>query len=98
MSNTNNDDAAVSVWSGDRKRERGGRFAVEERCEFCGKPITVATGGHFSDDEVLNAPDSTGLGLLLCGRVRCSNKRDALTTAERRDAYAAGRARNDAAK
>jgi hypothetical protein len=72
------------------KRDCAGRFEVEQRCDFCGKPITERTGGHVSDAEVCGETD--GPGFYLCGRARCETARDALDAEARLARYAAGRA------
>lgn len=76
-------------------RDRAGRYAVEQRCDFCGKPITEKTGGHVTDEDVCGVSD--GPGFYLCGRTRCESQRDALDIEARRARYDAGRIRNDAA-
>lgn len=77
------------------KRYRAGRYAIEQRCDFCRKPITEKTGGHVTDDEVCGASD--GPGFYLCGRARCEAERAALDVEARRASYAAGRHSNEAA-
>ncbi len=77
------------------RRDRAGRYAVEQRCDHCGKPITERTGGHVTDDEVCGASD--GPGFHLCGRTRCEAQRSALDIETRWVRYAAGRSRNEAA-
>jgi len=75
-----------------RKRDRAGRYDVEQRCDCCGQPITERTGGHVTDDEVCGATD--GPGFYLCSRVRCERSRSGLDVEARRALYTAGRARN----
>jgi hypothetical protein len=87
-------DQACSVVGGERRRERGGRYAVEQRCDACCKPITTATGGHFTDIEVCGGGD--GPGFFLCGRERCCKRRN-VDIDDRRAMYTAGRILNDAA-
>jgi len=82
------------VIGGDRKRDRAGRFDVEQRCDACSKPITERTGGHVTDDEVCGTSDAPGF--YLCGRARCERQRASLEIDARRSLYAEGRARNDA--
>lgn len=76
-----------------RRRDRAGRYAIEQRCDCCGKPITERTGGHVTDTDVCGGGD--GPGFLLCGRARCEALRGALDVDRRRALYAAGRIRNE---
>ena len=71
-------------------RDAAGRYEVIQRCDCCVKPITERTGGHYTDGEVCGASD--GPGFYLCGRARCTTKRDALDVEARRALYTAGRA------
>ena len=78
----------------DRKRERDGKYAVEQRCDACSEPIR---GGHITDDEVCRGDD--GPGFLLCARKRCPANAPGFedkSVAERRAVYEAGRAVSEA--
>lgn len=59
-------------------RDTSGRYSAHPTCEACRKPIT---GDYLSDDETCNTHGSAGL--ILCDRVRCSAKRQALPVALR---------------
>lgn len=59
------------------KRDTAGRYAKHEVCEACRKPIK---GAYCSDGDTLR---TSPYGLLLCERVRCVAKREALPVAER---------------
>jgi len=65
-----------------RKRERDGRYAIEQPCDACGKPVR---GEHFTDEEVVGGSDAPGF--FLCSRVRCSKERSAMTVEQRRAFY-----------
>lgn len=66
-----------------RKRSKDGRYAVEQLCDGCGKPVTL--GEHFTDEDVVGGGD--GPGFYLCGRVACKKTRNAKTIEERRAYY-----------
>lgn len=72
----------------ERKRERDGRYAIEQRCDACTMPIR---GEHFTEDAVCEGSD--GPGFFLCGRKRCGAKYENMTTDERRAYFTAGRKR-----
>lgn len=62
-------------------RENDGRYAKHQTCEACCKPIK---GEYMSDAETLAVGAH---GLLLCDRVRCIAKCDALTIEKRIELY-----------
>jgi hypothetical protein len=61
------------------RRESDGRYAIEQPCDACGKPIH---GEHMTDDEVCGSSD--GPGFFLCNRKRCGASYEAMTVEERR--------------
>lgn len=63
------------------KRDSSGRYSAHEVCEACRKPIK---GDYCSDEDTLPIG---GAGLLLCDRVRCCKKREAMPPAERAAYY-----------
>ena len=67
-------------------RNANGQYKETHRCDGCGKPVGV---DHETDEEVTGNTD--GPGFFLCSRVRCTNKRDALSIQERRTLYTATR-------
>lgn len=58
------------------ERDSSGRYAKHPVCEACRKPIK---GEYLSDEDTCD----DGAGLLLCARVRCIAKREALPVSER---------------
>jgi hypothetical protein len=70
------------IQRGVRNRESNGRYAVEVRCDVCGKPVR---GGYATDDEVCEGGD--GPGFRLCSRKRCIAQYEGKPVAERRAIY-----------
>ncbi len=73
-----------------RRRERDGRYAIEQRCDACGKPIH---GEYFTDDEVCCGSD--GPGFFLCGRKRCGARYESLPIEKRRELFTEQRTKNE---
>lgn len=65
-----------------RKRDGGGRYAIEQRCDLCGKPIH---GEYGTDAEVCGGGD--GPGFFLCGRKACLAAIRSSTVEQRRAMY-----------
>jgi hypothetical protein len=61
-------------------RTASGKYAKHPACECCGKPAQY----YCSDDETLRV---SAAGLVLCERVRCEARRDALDVTRRVDLY-----------
>ena len=61
-----------------RRRESDGRYAIEQPCDACGKPIH---GEYATDDEVCCGTDCPGF--FLCGRKTCWKKYEHMNRAER---------------
>lgn len=74
------------------RQDGSGRYTASPACDFCGKPIG---NDHFTDFEVCENTD--GPGFYLCGRVRCTKRRNELSVEERRDRYTVQREHNRAA-
>lgn len=73
------------------RRDTTGRYAVEQLCDACGKPIH---GQHVTDSEVTG--DGDGPGFFLCERARCGARLESMSPRERLAVYTAQRATNDA--
>lgn len=67
-----------------RRREADGRYAIELRCDCCGKPIH---GEYATDAEVVGGGD--GPGFYLCGRKSCGKLQEGKSIEERRALYRA---------
>lgn len=65
-----------------RKREADGRYAVEQLCDLCGKPIH---GRYGTDNEVCDGGD--GPGFYLCSRKACWKKIEGKSPEQRRVMY-----------
>ena len=74
----------------DPRRDTSGRYAVEQLCDACGKPIH---GEHVTDDEVCG--NTSGPGFYLCQRDRCGKKLEKMSAPQRRTLYEAQRAANE---
>lgn len=64
------------------RREDDGRYAVQQRCDACGKPIH---GDYGTDDEVCQGGD--GPGFFLCNRDECMPNFASMSVEERRALY-----------
>jgi hypothetical protein len=61
-----------------RRREDNGRYAIEQPCDACGKPIH---GDYSTDDEVCAGTDCPGF--FLCQRKSCWKKYENMDRATR---------------
>jgi hypothetical protein len=72
------------------KRDGAGRYAVQQRCDACSRPIH---GDHMTDTDVCG--DGDGPGFFLCTRKRCIETNERISAEGGVDAlrahYTAGR-------